>query len=278
MGACCGTPAGWAEVPADALRDGVEVMDSSDQDGLTQACDVAARSFAGTAEIGGAPEFDWLLTGPGKTNAEVLRDKGNPERTHRVRACMDFCAYYARMLGRRGLVLVVRGGKDEDEDKDKDPAKPKEVVGVVVLCFYPKGYSKSADGCCAFLRAGIAAGADKWTPGQNEFMNSKRMAAIDKAMSPIHLKHGSGPHIYTWVVAVAPEAQGAGVGRRLLRAVNAIADAARLPCYLECTGERNEAIYGKLGYEVAGREDVAVPGDEEPLPGSLCAMVRQPRA
>uniref|UniRef100_A0A6U9LWM9 N-acetyltransferase domain-containing protein n=1 Tax=Zooxanthella nutricula TaxID=1333877 RepID=A0A6U9LWM9_9DINO len=266
MGACCsGGPAGPADAPQQALEvHRVEAVQPGDKATILSVCDVAARSFAGSKESEGAPEFHWLLTGPGSSNAAAVAERGDPERELRVRACMSFCVHAALLVRKRGLVLCARS--DNDQSK---------VLGCAVLMLYPKGYSKSANGFCFPMRAGMAAGADKWTKGQNEFMNSKRMRALDKVMSKLHHAHGAGPHIYTWVVAVAPEAQGQGVAGRLLRAANAVADAHGLASYLECTGPRNQAVYGKLGYTLAGCADVAVPGDDGVLK-EICAMVRQP--
>jgi GNAT superfamily N-acetyltransferase len=65
-------------------------------------------------------------------------------------------------------------------------------------------------------------------------------------------RHLREPHFYVPYVGVAPEAQGAGLGTRLLGGTLARADAAGLPTYLEATSERNAALYERLGFEHLG--------------------------
>lgn len=57
-------------------------------------------------------------------------------------------------------------------------------------------------------------------------------------------------HWYVQVLGVSPDAQGKGVGRRLMKA--AIAIAGETPLYLECH-DGNVAFYKKLGYAQAKR-------------------------
>jgi GNAT superfamily N-acetyltransferase len=61
-------------------------------------------------------------------------------------------------------------------------------------------------------------------------------------------KHLREPHFYVPYVGVAPEAQGAGLGTRLLGKTLARADAEGLPTYLEATSERNATLYERLGF------------------------------
>ena len=79
-----------------------------------------------------------------------------------------------------------------------------------------------------------------------------------------------GPHWYLWVLGVAPEAQGRGIGGQLLEPVLARAEAEGVPCYLETQTEENVAFYRKRGFEsvLEGREPI---GD---LP--IWFMVRPP--
>ena len=62
----------------------------------------------------------------------------------------------------------------------------------------------------------------------------------------------------------APEAQGAGLGARLLRQGLARADAEGMPAYLEATNRRIAALYARHGFAVLGV--VASPGYPEIIP------------
>ncbi len=65
-------------------------------------------------------------------------------------------------------------------------------------------------------------------------------------------RHVRDPHYYIANVGVAPEAQGQGLGTRLLRATLDRCDEEGLPTYLEATSERNRALYERLGFQVQG--------------------------
>ena len=90
----------------------------------------------------------------------------------------------------------------------------------------------------------------------------------------MHHDHADKPHWYVGILAVDPQHQGKGLGAKLCRAVSAMADKDGLPCYLECSGPRNRAIYTHLGYgEVECYKLVDPAGDGEPYE-ELYAMVR----
>lgn len=65
-------------------------------------------------------------------------------------------------------------------------------------------------------------------------------------------KHLREPHLYVPYIGVAPDAQGAGLGTRLLGKTIERADAEGLPAYLEATSEQNAALYARLGFEHLG--------------------------
>jgi GNAT superfamily N-acetyltransferase len=69
-------------------------------------------------------------------------------------------------------------------------------------------------------------------------------------MANVARRHPPRPYWYLENVGVEPAMQGRGIGRRLLRPVLALADAAGQPCYLETQTERNVAWYRTLGFEV----------------------------
>ena len=58
------------------------------------------------------------------------------------------------------------------------------------------------------------------------------------------------PHAYLWFLGVAPQAQGHGVGSRLLKAKTDQLDADRRPAFLETATARNVALYRRHGFEV----------------------------
>jgi len=74
----------------------------------------------------------------------------------------------------------------------------------------------------------------------------RMMHDIDKAHSELM----PDPHWYLWVLGVAPEAQGQGIGRALLVPILERAAADGVPCYLETQTDRNVAFYKKCGFEV----------------------------
>jgi GNAT superfamily N-acetyltransferase len=65
-------------------------------------------------------------------------------------------------------------------------------------------------------------------------------------------RHLREPHLYVPYIGVAPEAQGAGIGSRLLGRTLERADADGLPTYLEATSEQNAALYARHGFEHLG--------------------------
>lgn len=82
------------------------------------------------------------------------------------------------------------------------------------------------------------------------------------------------------LVATDPPLQGQGYMSRILRAVNRICDAEGLPAYLECSGDKNKAIYEHMGYVCEGAYPIKLEGDEpgwEPI-SPVYTMLRQPAA
>ncbi|WP_304176160.1 N-acetyltransferase [Phenylobacterium aquaticum] len=75
-----------------------------------------------------------------------------------------------------------------------------------------------------------------------------RMTAMRAAMDHHHPM--DRPHVYLWFLGVRPEAQGMGVGSRLLADGLARIDAVGLPSYLESTNAANVPLYRRYGYEV----------------------------
>ena len=75
---------------------------------------------------------------------------------------------------------------------------------------------------------------------------------------------------YLSIIGIAPQAQGRGLGRKLLEPMLAEADAAMASCYLETFSMRNVTFYTRLGFGVVGRP-------HEPTTGAHYAiMLRRP--
>lgn len=79
-------------------------------------------------------------------------------------------------------------------------------------------------------------------------------------------------HAYLWFLGVAPEAQGHGVGSRLLKVGTDRLDAEGLPAFLETQTERNVGLYRRHGFEVIS--------EYRPRPDAprMWAMWREPAA
>jgi ribosomal protein S18 acetylase RimI-like enzyme len=77
---------------------------------------------------------------------------------------------------------------------------------------------------------------------------------------------------YVSIVAIAPEAQGRGLGARLLAPTLAEADAATAACYLETFNPRSLRFYERLGFVLRGEFD------EPATRARYAIMVRVPRS
>lgn len=82
------------------------------------------------------------------------------------------------------------------------------------------------------------------TTGVSRF---RRLAALRAMMQANHPRE---PHAYLWFIGVRPEAQGLGIGSRLLAHGLAQVDAKGLPAYLESSAEANVPLYRRYGFEV----------------------------
>lgn len=100
------------------------------------------------------------------------------------------------------------------------------------------------------------------------FGRLSRMSAMRAAMDANHPM--DRPHAYLWFLGVSPEAQGMGVGSRLLAAGLRKVDALGLPAFLESSNSANVPLYRRHGFEVVK--------EYQPAPGapSIWAMWREP--
>lgn len=99
------------------------------------------------------------------------------------------------------------------------------------------------------------------------FEGMKRAQALGGTLNAHHPK---APHAHLVFLGVAPSAQGRGVGSAILKQTLAPLDARGVTAYLECTTERNAALYARHGFVVTG---------EFEFPGlHFWTMTRAPRA
>jgi ribosomal protein S18 acetylase RimI-like enzyme len=68
-------------------------------------------------------------------------------------------------------------------------------------------------------------------------------------LAAVERRHLRGAHYYFANIGVAPEAQGQGLGSRLMRPTLDRCDQEGLPAYLEASSERNAALYERLGFQ-----------------------------
>lgn len=99
----------------------------------------------------------------------------------------------------------------------------------------------------------------------------QRMMTFVDYTEKLHAPLKQRPHWYLWLLGVAPEAQGQGLGSRLIQPVLARADAAGLPCYLETETESNVHFYERRGFAVVHSGEVPGQGVR------LWTMLREPR-
>jgi ribosomal protein S18 acetylase RimI-like enzyme len=107
-----------------------------------------------------------------------------------------------------------------------------------------------------------------------EFLNVFGIRGALHAMSMMDIvekHHPKEPHYYLQVIGTDPGKQGKGFGGVVMRRQLAIADAARMPCYLESSKDTNIPIYQSFGFEVTG--EIRLPNGP-----TLYAMWRKARA
>jgi GNAT superfamily N-acetyltransferase len=74
-----------------------------------------------------------------------------------------------------------------------------------------------------------------------------------RADSAMHRGHPLDPHLFVWMLTVAPSAQRTGVGRALLSTALARADQLGVPTYLDTAKPANLPYYGSFGFEEVGQ-------------------------
>ena len=96
-----------------------------------------------------------------------------------------------------------------------------------------------------------------------------RLLALRAAMDKHHPM--DRPHTYLWFLGVAPQAQGLGIGSRLLKAGLDQLDAQGRAAFLETGTQRNVDLYRRHGFEIATEYKPAPDGPH------TFAMWRDPR-
>jgi ribosomal protein S18 acetylase RimI-like enzyme len=194
---------------------------------MKAASALVTRAFAGSATTDPELAFEWCMP------SELQGQWDDPRRYNALEWIFRFLAE------EMGVVLVVRSDSGD-------------ISGALGLRIYRSTYS----GAGIFEEIGAAQRAGNPSKECSKFLYTPRMKAFDKAAKNLHKTAISGPHIYVSFVGVDPGAQGKGIGGRLMRAVSAIADQEKLPCYLETSGSRNTSIYEKYGYKIAKQEEI----------------------
>ena len=167
------------------------------------------------------------------------------------------------------------------QGREKDRSRRKFFDAVVEDIVHPERAIYAAE------RDGAPLGAAIWlSPGQRAFnLSLIRQIALTPLMlsvagasgmrrgfalaEQLETFHPAAPHAHLTFLGVSVRAQGQGVGSELLKHTLALLDDRGALAYLECSTERNAALYARHGFEVSGELD---------LPGlHMWAMARQPR-
>jgi len=102
--------------------------------------------------------------------------------------------------------------------------------------------------------------------GWSRFIRLVRLRGVMDAHHPM-----DRPHDYLWFLGVTPEAQGHGVGSRLIKSRLDALDAKGRPAFLETATEANVRLYSRHGFEVIGEYDAPPDGPKN------WAMWREPK-
>ncbi|MET8133506.1 GNAT family N-acetyltransferase [Streptomyces sp. NPDC005251] len=118
------------------------------------------------------------------------------------------------------------------------------------------------DGSACALWLSVPAGNhDGEGDGEDEDAPAQLRAAVDPDNERVELIgrltadiHPEGrAHAYLWMIGVAPERQGEGLGRALIESVLDRCDREGLAAYLEASNARSRALYERLGFVLTGR-------------------------
>ncbi|GCB46016.1 2SC7G11.13, pat, acetyltransferase [Streptomyces sp. NL15-2K] len=79
---------------------------------------------------------------------------------------------------------------------------------------------------------------------------NERVELIGRLTAGIHPPGRA--HAYLWMIAVAPQRQGEGLGTALIASVLDRCDRDGVPAYLEASNARSRKLYERLGFELIG--------------------------
>jgi GNAT superfamily N-acetyltransferase len=87
-----------------------------------------------------------------------------------------------------------------------------------------------------------------------------RLVDMLSAAEKGHKNAISAPHWYLMILAVRPDKQGQGLGKKLLEHGLKRVDGDRLPAYLETSNKRNLPLYERFGFKVVHSGEFAKGG------------------
>ena len=145
----------------------------------------------------------------------------------------------------------------------------------------------------ALASSGNVEGAAVWLPGEHADMtfmkmlrsgflfhipkiDSELMRQMNIIFAPLktarHEQMAGSRYIYLFILGVAPEHQGMGIGVNLLQRLTGEADQKGLPVYLETATQKNIKMYEKRGFRIVG--EIMQPIIDLPQ----WAMLREPKS
>jgi ribosomal protein S18 acetylase RimI-like enzyme len=237
---------------------------------VRKVAEYAAKGMAGNETHDPEWSMHWIL-GPS------LKDRSDPTgfRKEILTFFMTIVLSNAVLFPKEGCVIASRDEKNE-------------ISAVNMVRVFRSGYRKSLGEKllwdlrtvvrCLFAGTMPKLYTDSAHKQLSKYVDARVKKGISVVMPKMHAKHASGPHYYVAVMSTLPDKQGQGHCSKLMRAVSRAADMDGLPCYLECTGERNRDIYKRFGYEVVEEQTLSVENDEAgtELNPTMYAMVRHP--
>lgn len=122
-------------------------------------------------------------------------------------------------------------------------------------------------GLKAFFTLNVYQGPFRISPGA-----TLRYLRYESKLDAIHEQAVSAPHWYLFLLGVAPDYQGQGIGSALMQPVLQQADAAGQICFLETMNPHNVPLYQKHGFAIVS--ETRPVGDAGPVAWS---MLREPK-